>query len=81
MEELFTVLFEVLMEGIFSTIVLAPVGFVYLYLRHRSRMQARRVLIKEYESSYANAGLVVVWKVVAAVGILLVLALLLTVVL
>jgi hypothetical protein len=54
----------------------ASIGFLYLYLRYRNRVRVRRVLIKEYESSYTNAGHVVVLNTVAAIGILLVLGLL-----
>lgn len=75
-EELLTFLFGGLIEGVFSLAIFSAIGFLYLYLRYRNQMKMRRALVKEYESSYANAGQVVVLNTVAAIGILLVVGLL-----
>lgn len=71
MEELFGSLISEFVVGA----VFIAVGFCYLYLRYRQRLKVKRVLLKKYENSYLNAGQDVVLKLVAAVGILLVLAL------
>jgi hypothetical protein len=71
-----TLLFGGLIEGVFGLTVFSIIGFLYLYVRYRNRMQVRRALVKEYESSYANAGQVVALNTVAAIGILLVVGLL-----
>ena len=55
--------------------VFVAVGFCYLYLRYRQRVKVRRILRKEYENSYLNAGQDVLLKLAALAGIILVLAL------
>ena len=68
--------FEGIVEGLFLTVVFSAIGFTYLYLRYWSQVKVQQVLVREYDSSYANAGQVVVLNTIAGVGILLALALL-----
>ena len=86
MVELLEFIFELLGEiikGLISNVVLSTVlgavltmvGFCYLHLRWRRRAIVHRVLTKQYEGSYANAGLVVSLRMVAATGIALMLSL------
>lgn len=62
-------------EELFASLLLIPIGFVYLWLRFRTRIQVEKILAREYENSYANTGSVVVLNTVAASGIALVLGL------
>ncbi len=75
MEQVLGFILEGITEGVVNTLVFASIGFLYLYLRYRNRIRVRRILIKEYDTSYTNAGQVVVLNTVAAIGILLVVGL------
>ncbi|SNC65747.1 hypothetical protein SAMN06265337_1377 [Hymenobacter gelipurpurascens] len=76
MEELFSFIIAGLVEALFGVLVFVPIGFIWLYSRYRNTQIVEDILAREYDNSYANAGQVVVLNTVAAIGILLVLALL-----
>jgi hypothetical protein len=75
MEELVSLLLQGLIEGVFGALIFVPIGFLYLYIRHRNGKKVQQVLTEEYANSYANAGQVVFLNLVAAAGIVLVLGL------
>lgn len=53
---IFEALFGALFEGLLSWLLFTPVGFLYLYIRYRSRREVALVLSQKYEGQYANAG-------------------------
>ena len=59
-------LFAGILEQMFANLLLLPVGFVYLWLRHRNKLRVKETLAREYENSYANAGSVVLLNTIAA---------------
>lgn len=71
-----TELLEVIFSDIIAGVVFAALGFGYLYLRFRSREIVLKKLASEYENSYGNAGRLVALRLVAGIGIALVLLLL-----
>ena len=70
--------FAEIVEQIFANLLLAPIGFVYLWLRYRNQLQVRETLAKEYENSYANAGSAIALNIIVAIGIALVLFLIIS---
>ena len=61
MEDLFAGIFE----EMFANLLLAPIGFVYLWLRYRNKSQVKVFLAKNYEDSFADAGRVVILNTIA----------------
>ncbi|RSK44401.1 hypothetical protein [Hymenobacter perfusus] len=53
---IFEVVFEVLFAGLLNWLLFTPIGFLYLYIRYRSRPGVALVLSQKYEGKYANAG-------------------------
>ena len=61
MEEIFSAIFgEVL-----AFVLLAPIGFAYLFLRYRNKVRVQRELVSKYENSYANVGQVIILNTIA----------------
>ena len=50
MEEMFSTIFG----EIIAFVLLAPIGFAYLFLRYRNKVRVQRELASEYENSYVN---------------------------
>jgi hypothetical protein len=48
-------LFSGIIEQMFANLLLAPIGFAYLWLRYRSKSQVKLSLAKNYEDSFADA--------------------------
>ena len=62
MEEIFSAIFgEVL-----TFLLLAPIGFAYLFLRYRNKVRVQRELASQYENSYTNVGRVIILNTIAA---------------
>ena len=61
MEEIFRAIFG----EFIACILLAPIGFAYLFLRYRNKMRMQKELASEYENSYANVGQVVILNTIA----------------
>ena len=62
MEEVFSIIFG----EIIALVLLAPIGFAYLFLRYRNKVRVQRELMSKYENSYANVGQVVILNTIAA---------------
>ena len=59
-------LFAGILGQMFANLLVAPIGFVYLWLRFCNKLRVRETLAREYESSYANAGSAVLLNTIAA---------------
>ncbi|MCI1185948.1 hypothetical protein MON38_00840 [Hymenobacter sp. DH14] len=59
-----------IIEQLFASLLLVPIGFVYLWLRFRHRIRVAQALAQEYEDSYANAGSAILANTIAALGAL-----------
>lgn len=71
MEEFFGELFGALIGNALAALVLFPLGFLYLHLRHWNRRKRQQVLVATYENSYVNAGKVLVESAIRSVLVLL----------
>ena len=62
MEEIFSAIFE----EVLAFLLLAPIGFAYLFLRYRNKVRVQRELASKYENDYANVGQVIILNTIAA---------------
>ena len=62
MEEIFSAIFR----EVLTFLLLAPIGFAYLFLRYRNKVRVQKELASKYENSYANVGQVIILNTVAA---------------
>lgn len=53
---------------IIDELILAAIGWLFLFARHRDREVVKRICEKEYAGSYSAVGLVLILKLVAGLG-------------